>query len=70
MTKKELVALTKATWEPYAGHPINDDEAEEIIMNTTGLLRLLLDWNSDTTDAPMDQARDGRAGVPALDKRA
>jgi len=71
MTQNELRELTRRTWEPIAGHPISDDEAEEIIQNTTSLLRLLLDWQrSPAITAAPGEDKDDRIRVPALDKNA
>lgn len=36
-----LLEKTKRVWEPYAGHPISDEEARQIIENMTGLFEFL-----------------------------
>lgn len=62
MTKEELLKLTKTTWEPYAGHPISDEEADEIIQNTTALFRLLLDWQQNPINDTSEEIKGGRKG--------
>lgn len=37
----KLIARTKATWEPYVGRPLSDQEALEIIEAMTGLFQFL-----------------------------
>lgn len=71
MTHEELIRLTKATLEPYAGYPLSDAEAEECIQNMTAVLQLILQWQTpSSTDAPVDPAGGGRAGEPTVDKSA
>ena len=52
MTDKELLELTRRTWEPRYGRPLSDQELEEIIQNMSAFLRLLSEWNQDESNNP------------------
>ena len=70
MTHDELIRLTKATLEPYAGHPLTDAEAEECIQNMTAILQLLNDLQTPATSNATEEAGGGRAGEPPYKKSA
>jgi hypothetical protein len=37
----DVIADTRAVWEPLYGRPLTDEEVHEILFNTAGLLRAL-----------------------------
>ena len=47
MTDKELLELTRKTWEPIYGRALSDEELEEIDRNMLAFLNLLIEWQQD-----------------------
>ena len=56
--EQALIQATLATWQECYPNPLTEDEAQQIIVNTTALFNLLAEWDQhfnatgdDETDA-------------------
>jgi hypothetical protein len=47
----DVIALTRATWEPLYGRRLTDDEIVEILLSVGNLFRLLRDSSPSQTKA-------------------
>jgi hypothetical protein len=42
--RKEFLEETKKFWEQYAGHPLTDEDARQIIENMVEFIKTLSEW--------------------------
>ena len=42
--KEEFIEETKRFWERYAGHPLTDEDARQIIENMVEFIKTLSEW--------------------------
>lgn len=57
----ELVARTRATWQPYYPDPLTDDDAVQMLLTVAHLYRVLAGDNDDGGTPPEDRDRENEA---------
>ena len=61
----QLIARTKATWQPRAARSLSDEDAREIAENVTGFFRLLLEWEASDKERTVCEADDSYYAMSA-----
>ena len=60
----DVIARTRATFEPLYGHSLTDDQIIELLINAGNLFRLLRDSHQSNTNNDVASARDEHTPRP------
>lgn len=60
----ELVARTRATWQPYYPDPLTDDDAVQMLLTVAHLYRVLAGGNDDDDGGTPPEDRDRENEAP------
>lgn len=63
--ESQLIAHTKAAWQPRTANNLSDEDAREIAENVTGFFKLLEEWEACEKERTAREADDAQYAITA-----